>query len=582
MKKISYLLTAMLSLALVANSCKEPEPEPTPAGDGFKLSEVVAAASDFYNTWEEERNIPASFTVAGKSVTPTQFICAEAQALVNIAAGNKDDIVPVSYAAASNPDRDSYTSDEVDVVAAKAKARETLVEIATQFLANAAEKKAVPNQTNIYDGGSDLVAFSTNRLTVTVARALAGYAETNSLPASVNTEYLPATTSLKAFAEQFVHYLEIYENTVADKLSADGSHCTSNNNAWERVHFIPIPYDTPNDYKNEGKDQYDFAKYGNPWQFEIEGTTYTAAQSWEIAIRGLFDLCTSEGASFPLNMGKDRNKAYTLANGKSLLAAPISRPSENCIWGMYPWYESANDGGAVKYNGEAISEVDINFLLKCGGWHICRAFYTEGPLGKIGNYQQFGTDPSAALVLDGYEGLIAPMREFLIAARFYKYILDNNITKNVYDAIKDVKVSFELYDQKLPVSVDKNSLTFEADEVAPQVIKVTATDPWAVTVDGAWLKVTPNKGVAGETEVTVIATPQTEEAQRTATVTITAGDYSKVISVTQNAYVPPVTGTIMDFAKAFSTILDVWENTVGMVDAEGHQHAQEPRRHLLR
>lgn len=560
MKKISYLLISLLALGLV--SCKK-EPTDDPTGKALKLNEVIAAASDFYSAWEGDRNIPSSFSAGGQTLTSAQFICAEAQALVQIAGGKSDDIALVSYKAASNPDRDSYTSNEIQVGASKAAKKETLVEIAEAFLKNAAEKKAVPNQTNVYDGGSELVAFSTNRLTVTVARAIAGYAENGALPVSVNTEYLPASTSLKAFAEQFVHYLEIYENTIADKLSADGSHCTSNNNAWERVHFVPIPYDTPNDYKNEGKDQYDFAKYGNPWTFEIEGVTYTAAQSWEIAIRGLFDLCTAEGASFPLGMGSERNKAYTLANGKSLLAAPISRASENCIWGAYPWYEKTDDGGVVKLNGEPVTEVDINFLLKCGGWHICRAFYTADPLGKIGNFQIFG---AGNLELDGYEGLIAPMREFLIAARFYKYILDNNITSNVYDAIKDVKVSYELYDQSLPLTVSPESLSFEATSNEAKIIKVTATDAWNATPVEGWINVTPASGAAGETEVSVTVAPNSEGSSRSGSIAFTAGDYVKSVPVSQAANVVVSDATIKDFVTEYVKILDIWKTTVGKIN----------------
>ena len=37
------------------------------------------------------------------------------------------------------------------------------------------------------------------------------------------------------------------------------------------------------------------------------------------------------------------------------------------------------------------------------------------------------------------------MRELLVMARIYKYLLDNNVEDNVYDALKDVQVAFDLY-----------------------------------------------------------------------------------------------------------------------------------------
>ena len=62
----------------------------------------------------------------------------------------------------------------------------------------------------------------------------------------------------------------------------------------------------------------------------------------------------------------------------------------------------------------------------------------------IGNFQQFGT-VSSSLILEGYNGLISPMREMLILMRIYKDLLDNNINSKVYTAIKDKTYSFDLY-----------------------------------------------------------------------------------------------------------------------------------------
>ena len=62
----------------------------------------------------------------------------------------------------------------------------------------------------------------------------------------------------------------------------------------------------------------------------------------------------------------------------------------------------------------------------------------------VGNFQEFGT-ASSTLNLEGYEGKISPMRELMVLMRIYKDLLDNNVTENVYTAIKDKKYSFDLY-----------------------------------------------------------------------------------------------------------------------------------------
>ena len=568
MKKLCHLLSALVICAGALIACNPPEPTPEP-GRTVKFTTLVEAVTDFYNTWEDARAIPATVKVGTEDLTISEFIYAEAAALVAISKGDKGDVTIQTYKAASNPDRDSYDQSDIKVTGGKTDGKgvaEDLVTIASRLMESAAEKSQIPNQVLVYRGDNAL-AFSTNRATVSIARAIAEYATEGKLPSEVSTEYLSASTTLKAFAQQFVGYLDVWEKTVADILSADGSHCEDNGTPWEKVHFIPIPQDTKNDWAKQGS-QYD-SKYQPYKTIEIEGTTYTAAQCWEIAIRGLMDMCTTEGQAFLETMA--RNSEIPFGNGKSLSSAPISRPSDACVWGKYPWYESENDGGAVKYKGEPIKTVGLDFILKCGSWHVTRSFIqnaNNSPLGMIGNFQQFGTT-SSTLILDGYEGLISPMREFLILARFYKYILDNNINKNVYDALKDVRVDFDLYKQELPVVVTTRELTFEAEDTAAQDITLTASTSWTAASPESWIHVNPASGSTGDQTVKVTVDNNSAAEARTGSVNITAGDYVKSVSITQNAYVAPLTGTLLDFAKEFVKVLDVWNSTVGTVDADG-------------
>ena len=196
------------------------------------------------------------------------------------------------------------------------------------------------------------------------------------------------TPTLKDFAQEFVKGLEVWENTVGT-VDADWSHCTANGNAWQNVHFIPIVGNPASDYYKEPGNQYDPKWASKIWKLKVGGTEYSSSQAWEIAIRGLMNMCTAEGEAFLEGM-TDRNKAYTVQDGLALSKAPISEPSKDNKWGKHPWYE---DGSLVKDGGKEISEVGIDFMLKVGAWHVVRSFIPAGsnnPLGMIGNFQEFG------------------------------------------------------------------------------------------------------------------------------------------------------------------------------------------------
>jgi hypothetical protein len=249
--------------------------------------------------------------------------------------------------------------------------------------------------------------------------------------------------TLKDFATEFVKGLDVWQNTVGI-VESESEHLIEKNAAWQNAHFIPIVPNPNCEYLGHEGNQYDPKWADKIWKLNIKGTEYSSSQAWEIAIRGLLNLVTEEGEEF-LNGMTDRNKAYTLKDNKTMASEMPSASADN-KWGKHPWYEGANSD-LVTYNGAAITNVDVNFMVKVGAWHVVRSFIAVGnnsPLGMIGNFQQFGT-ASSTLKLEGYEGLISPMRELMVLMRIYKYILDNNINENVYTAIKDQSFSFDLY-----------------------------------------------------------------------------------------------------------------------------------------
>ena len=247
MKKIRIYLIALACIALACVSCKKEDEKKPDVKPVATLSQQAAidAFAEMYSAWEANTVIPETVTVSGTALTQPQYQWALCTLVSNLVNGKSADIEVLNYKAADHPDRDSYDAETIAVTG-----DESVATIASKILAAAEEKGQIPNQTLFTRNGS-AIAFSTNRATVTLARTVAEYKSAGSLPKSVSTEYLSASATLKGFAEQLVSYLDVWEKTVGT-VSADGSHCTDNGNAWENVHFIPIPYSGG---YSDGKDQ---------------------------------------------------------------------------------------------------------------------------------------------------------------------------------------------------------------------------------------------------------------------------------------------------------------------------------------
>ena len=558
MKKfLWYTLAALVTVtALVScNKEKEPEPEPTNVVATVTASNLLDAAAAAYDAWEENTTIPTTLEVGGKSLTLPQYQFAIAQLLVNLASNDKGDIKVLGYKEADHPERDSYDQKEIAVTGGPkiTEGTEDLVDIAKRMLKAMAEKLTVPNQTVITRTGASALAFSTNRATVTILRALAAYKSSGSLPAKVETEYLSAAASLKGFAQQFVGILDIWENTVGT-VSADGSHCTDNNSAWKNVHFVPIPH-SGGAYA-DGKDQY-AEEYKPYFTVTIDGKEYTSAQTWGIALRGIMDLITKEGSA---KKQVNRNPfEHTMGNGASL-KEPIPAVTENDIWGQYPWYESTNDGPAINKD-----QFTPYLIARCASWFLTR----QEALGKIGNYQFFCSDPDQGFVEEGVDGFVSSMRMWLIAARFYKYLLDNNITENVYDAVKDVTFATDLYGVEMPDITSNNnsvSLDSEGHEVT---YTFNAKKDWTATATESWIHVDPASGAEGSNIVLKVTADPNTGAAREGKIILKGGNVDAFeVTVTQSKYIAPSAATLKEFATEFVKGLQVWEATVGTVESE--------------
>lgn len=567
---------SVAALLMLVTGCKPDDPIEGGPGDGgakvvgtFKQADVVAAAADLYEAWlEDSNNLPAAMTVGSTELTQPQYIYALAKTIVDIQAKSTADIDVLSYKMADHPERDSYDQLEIAVYNGPKNGEDTedLGNVAKRMIDAMAAKGQVPNQTLFTRDGTN-IAFSTKRATICFLRALSEYKPQSKMPEKVSTDYLSTSATIKGFATEFVKYLDVWDKSICEVFSADGSRNSGNGKPWENVHFVPIPY-TGSAVNADGTEQFDpkFQPYFEP---EVAGVKYTAAQCWGIALKALIDLCSVEGSTVWETERTPDKPAHTLGNGKTM-NAPIPQLEEWFIWGQHPWYENENDGGPVKYNEQPIAEVDIAFMMRVMPWHLTRS----SQLAAIGNFQQFGTSKESTLVYDGYLGLICPMRELLIAARIFKYILDNDITENVYDAIKDQKFSFDLYGSEQPditLDVDKLSFTYEGGE---QKVNVTTKDAtWTATVEGEGFTVSPESGDAGvTTEVTVTAAANTL-GSRSATITFTtATGKSKTVSVQQGA--SPTSATIREFATEYVKLIDIWKKNVGVVNTSAGIGAQ--------
>lgn len=87
--------------------------------------------------------------------------------------------------------------------------------------------------------------------------------------------------------------------------------------------------------------------------------------------------------------------------------------------------------------------------------------------------------------------------------------------------------------------VSENSIDIDS-EAATGSFTVTSTRDWTATSDSDWLTITPASGSASVSATTVSfnASGNTSASERTATVTIKAGEDTKTITVTQAGFVP--------------------------------------------
>ena len=555
-RTLKYLLAALAIASLVLVSCKKHE-EDEPVDENvvatLTQAELVDAVAGMYAAWEENTTIAETLKVGSKDLTLPQYQYAMFKLLVNLQANDKADIKVLDLKPADHPERDSYDKDEIAVVngPANAKGKEDLASIAQRILDEAVEKVRIPNVT-LFDRPDGSISFSTNRATVTVARAIAGYKKDGKLPEKVSTEYLSAGSTLMGFAKEFVKILDVWQAHVGT-IESDGAHSVDSKNEWKDVHYIPTHTTTfPNSAENSEPET----------TITVADQTYDMEQCWTIAAQGIVNMITLEGMALVPTVQNVRE--HTLGDGVGL-NAPIPTAPEMIPW-QHPFYEYA---GLLNLSSKNPWKVEY-FGIVLPWW------YNKSTLGngRVTNFASIGS-----WGIEGVSGELSAMRMLLMMARYYKYLLDNNITKDVYTATKGLIIDHDLYGVQ-PADIilqTSEEMTFEAEPAASMSIKFAANTAWTATASEGWIHIEPASGdIENPATITVTADNNTGDA-REGTVSIKGtNDEATVVTIKQLAYVAPSGATLKDFAQQFVTVLDVWKANVGTIQPDG-QHSGDKR-----
>ena len=500
-RTFALLLTSLAVFSLFLNGCKKETEEQGPDEDvnvvaTISQSELVDAVAAMYAEWEENTTIASSLKVGSKTLTLPQYQYAMCKLLTNLVSGDKSEIKVLSYKEADHPERDSYDQETIAVTKGPANKNETedLANVAGRMLKAMEDKGSVPNVTLFYRN-EEAISFSTNRATVCLARAIAAYKADGAFPATVSTEYLSASSTLKAFAQEFVKILDVWEAHVGT-IEADGAHSVDSKKAWENVHYIPTKTTTfPNSDNNSEPET----------TVTVAGQEYGMEQCWTIAAQGIINMITVEGTSLVPTVNNIRE--HTLGDGAPL-TQPIPTAPEMIDW-QHPWYEYA---GLLNLSSKNPWKTE-HFAAVLPWWYLKSTIST----GRVTNFASLGN-----FGIEGYTGELSAMRMLLMMARYYKYLLDNNITKEVYTATKDLVIDHDLYGIKLPdiELQSSDAISFEATPAGPITINFAANTAWTATASDAWIHIDPASGdIQNPASVTVTVDTNTD-AERTGSVTL--------------------------------------------------------------
>lgn len=527
------------ALVFLLPGCKEKNEIEEPSGVGtFKLTEIVDAAAAAYQTWEEKESFAETIKVGDKDLNTPEYQYAICKALVNISAGKKDDITVQSFKPADHPDRDSYDKETIAVVNGPKNGEDTedLVNVATRMLARMESDLRVPNQTNFTRGGS-AIAFSTERATTVISRELANYKKNGKLDAEVSASFKGAGSSIKAFAKEYVKIIDVWEKNVGklNRLSNWELAQEGDADVVEDAHYVP------NDYVINFNDK-----------------IYTTADMLETAVR-----------SYLLLRGYDGKDIDAIGFGSFPTVAPANMnavvpDTHEYGWNM-PLIETSNGGYLYKIvnDMDTYGQVDVVIL---DNWAMRSVNFSFNNDMKWTNFCGYPRDP-----ITNYKGCFSSGRALLTYAFFFKYLLDNNIDKDIDKMDASIVIRSELFgidtaNNDKDIQLKTEGLEFDCGEGAKEA-NFQSKAAWTATPSADWITVEPASGDAGAITISVKVAENKGEA-REGSVVIKGGNVTEglEIAVKQAEYTAANTATIKEFAQEYVKLLDIWKNTTGSID----------------
>lgn len=110
-----------------------------------------------------------------------------------------------------------------------------------------------------------------------------------------------------------------------------------------------------------------------------------------------------------------------------------------------------------------------------------------------------------------------------------------NASVTTVDLLRDIIVEEELVQPDDFMTLSESELSFSM-KAGSKNVTVKSSSEWTAVSNADWCTVSPAKGAAPESKLTVSVTDNTVESERTAVITVTMGDIQREITVKQAAY----------------------------------------------
>lgn len=361
-----------------------------PASAGtFTKSALVDALSAAYAQWESGGAMPETITVNTTTLDMVQYFHAAIKVLLNAKNNDNSDIEVLTYLPAENPARDSYDMETISVFDGPENGSNTedLANVAQRLLSYASNPATGNGYFSNYASYARPDAGADAYVEFSLNRALVCFAR--AIAAYKSGGAWPGSVSAeyqKPTSATVKDFAEQFVGILTIWQNTTGDIQVVDGDKFEGVHYVPADY-----------------------KITVGGTDYNKSNMYEIALRGL----------------------KALAEDNAAITTALPGDLHGYDWAPNPYNEGIGNGGPL-----TPEEVSLAFLLN----------YTGRQLTWAGNNRMWSNFCGyTAGQVPGYGGVCCLERNLLTMARFYKYLLDNNVTENIATACAAAKFDATLY-----------------------------------------------------------------------------------------------------------------------------------------